>query len=422
MKRLLYAVALLGLGGPAWAGGYQVSLQGQKQIGMAHTGTGLALDPAALFFNPGAMSHLRENGFTVGGSAIFGATAFVADGSNRTYRTDNPVGTPFAAYAVWGPTPETVSQVKFGIGVYTPYGSSVQWEDEWAGRYALQQLSLRAISVQPTVSYNIVDRVGIGAGFVYTFGGVNLQRDLPIASQNGDPATVELDGSARGFGFNIGLFVQPVDAVSVGLSYRSRIDMRVDEGSADFRVPGAARASFPADNTFDAELPLPAVASVGLGIQVTERLLLAVDANLTFWSAYDSLTFTYTEALTVEGLPTSRTSSPRAYEDALALRLGAQFKATEALALRAGAYYDQTPVQDGYLTPETPDADRLGVSLGVGYRIGGVEIDASLLFITGAEREQTDADIDAAGTAGDVLAGRYQLGAVIPGVSASYRF
>jgi hypothetical protein len=37
-----------------FAGGFQINLQGQKQTGMGHTGTGLLLDGAPLFFNPGA--------------------------------------------------------------------------------------------------------------------------------------------------------------------------------------------------------------------------------------------------------------------------------------------------------------------------------------------------------------------------------
>ena len=91
--------------------------------------------------------------------------------------------------------------------------------------------------------------------------------------------------------------------------------------------------------------------------------------------------------------------------------------------MRGGAYFDQTPVQDGYMTPETPDANRLGLSLGVGINpIENLSIDASLLFINGFTREQTKADINAAGTNGDVLAGKYQLRAIVPGISVGYSF
>jgi long-chain fatty acid transport protein len=110
-----------------FASGYQVALQGQKQIAMGHIGTALALDASSLFFNPGAMSHLRQNGVTIGGNGIFSGVAYRGTGtSTYTARTENPTGTPFFAYGVWGPSQ---SKFKFGIGVYTPYGSTVKWEE-----------------------------------------------------------------------------------------------------------------------------------------------------------------------------------------------------------------------------------------------------------------------------------------------------
>ena len=47
------------------AQGFQVNLQGQKQQSMGGTGTGVALDEASIFFNPGAVSHLEKNGISI---------------------------------------------------------------------------------------------------------------------------------------------------------------------------------------------------------------------------------------------------------------------------------------------------------------------------------------------------------------------
>ena len=43
-------------GSQLYAGGFQLNLQGSRQLGMGHTGTGLVYDAATLFFNPGGMS------------------------------------------------------------------------------------------------------------------------------------------------------------------------------------------------------------------------------------------------------------------------------------------------------------------------------------------------------------------------------
>ncbi len=426
-KKILSLLSAALLSANVYASGFQVALQGNKQVAMGHTGTALAHDASSVFFNPAAMSYLRQNGVTVGGNGIFSSVAYrAAEGSNYTARTDNPMGTPFHAYGVFGPQN---GRFKLGLGVYTPYGSSVQWGNEWAGRFLLNQLTLQAITFQPTASVKIADWLSVGAGFTYTTGSVNLQRNLDITMRDpegGDQhqeASVELAGKASGMGFNAGIYLAPTDQLSIGVTYRSRTNMRVQNGNAIFNVPDALRANFPADNTFNSTLPLASVTSLGIGFKPTNELTLAFDVNYTGWAAYDSLIFEYEKPLTTGAGTITRTASDRNYKNAFAFRGGVQYAIHNTFFLRGGAYYDLTPVQAGYMTPETADANRLGISGGVGFRISdNFTIDTSLLYIKGMQREQTQADVEAAGTTGQVLTGTYKLGALIPGISLSVNF
>lgn len=413
----------------AWqvqAGGFQVALQGQRQIGMGHTGTGLAWDASSIFFNPGGLSFTKKNNVILGGSLIRSRVRYLApqeDGapSDYTAMTESPMGTPFALYASFG---NTEGKARFGLGVYTPFGSSVKWADNWKGYSVLQELSLRSVFVQPTFSYKISDRLGLGAGLVLATGSVDLRRGIGSLATAAGFSSARLEGSAMGLGFNAGLHYQATEALTVGLCYRSQVNMKVDDGEASFRVPPSAISPlglFPANGktTFDATLPLPATASLGLGYQVNEDLTLALDYNYVFWSAYKELRFDY--AAPVNGSASS--VSPRNYKDASIIRVGAEYKAGEKLALRAGYYFDQTPVQDGYMTPETPDANRNCFSLGLGYRFGEkLSADASFLFIEGQEREQTQGDVVQTGAQDSFLAGTYKLRIFIPGFSLKYSF
>lgn len=408
----LKLMAVLGsvlLSGAAQAGGFQVNLQGQKQIGMGHAGTGLALDEASIFFNPGAMSHLRENGFQVGVSGIISKIAYLqmAPG-NATAESDNPVGTPFAGYGVYG---KEESPLKFGLGVYTPYGSSVKWGDEWIGRTGLNSLKLQAIFIQPTVSYKLGEKVGIGAGFVYSTGMVNLQRSIPVQNEAGEYGKLELDGKASGMGYNAGIFFQPTEKLSVGVTYRSKIEMEVEGGDVTADVASAVASNFP-DTEFDATLPLPSNITLGIGFKPNDKLTLAADVQRVNWSAYEKLRFDFKDAVAGSNF----SESARNYEDVYIYRLGAQYQVTEAFALRAGGYYDNTPVQDGYLTPETPDANAIGISGGLGYKFGdNFQVDASFLYIT--KEERTDKADKSGG-----IAGTYKTNVYIPGLALSYKF
>src|SRR5690606_41998892 len=92
-------------------------------------------------------------------------------------------------------------------------------------------------------------------------------------------------------------------------------------------------------------------------------------------------------------------SSPRNYKNSWVYKIGAEVRAAERLWLRAGVYYDLTPVKKGYMTPETPDANRLGLTAGVGYRISDqLTLDVSFLYSDGIERTQTLQDAQDAGT------------------------
>ncbi len=437
MKHRISFLAVCALvGSQAFAGGYQVALQGQRQIGMAHTGVGLAYDASSIFFNPGGLSFTKTNNLTFGGSIIRSRVRYLAPQdanapSDYSTMTNSPLGTPFSFYASYGPKE---SNLKFGLGVYTPYGSSVKWEDDWKGYSVLQSLKLQSIFIQPTVSYKITEKLGIGVGFVYAIGSVELRKGIGSLSGADGFSSALLQGDASGMGFNAGIHFQASDKLTIGASYRSQVDMKVEGGDATFKVPPSTISPlglFPAGGAtkFDATLPLPATATIGLGYKVNDKFTLALDYNYVFWSAYKELKFDYEKP--VNG--STSTASPRKYKDASIIRVGAEYMATEKLAVRAGYYFDQTPVQDGYMTPETPDANRNCFTLGLGYKITDkFSADASFLFIEGTEREQKQSDIDAnsaAGVAGggkssqdSFLAGTYKLRVLIPGLSLSYRF
>ncbi|EMR00946.1 OmpP1/FadL family transporter [Cesiribacter andamanensis] len=413
MKRgflTLLAAALVS--GSAWASGYQVLLQSNRSTAMGNIGVGLRPDPSSINFNPGALAMMRQNGIQVGANLIYSSIAFQPEGSGTTYRTDNPTGTPFHVFAAFGPEE---SPLKFGLGIYTPFGSTVQWEDGWYGRFSLTSLSLQAIYIQPTISYKLSETFSVGAGLIYSLGGVNLQRDIKeVYMQDDQYAHAELDGSASGWGFNLGAYYQPSDKFSLGINYRSRVNMDVEEGTATFtKSPMVPEEQLPSSASFTASLPLPSTLSLGLAYYPTEKLMVGLDITRTGWEAYESLTFTYDRA--VAG--STETTAARNYEASFAYRVGAEYQLSEAFRLRAGGYYDETPVQDGYLTAETPDANTLGLTAGFGVNVGeNFVIDASFLYINKEQRDNV-----ARPDAGNI-SGTYKSVAAIPGVSLTYKF
>ncbi len=388
----------------AVAGGYQVSLHGQKQIGMGLIGTSLNLDASAAFYNPGALAMMPDRLSIMGGaSGIFASTTFeMTQPVAYQAETDNPVGTPFYFYAAGMIT----DRLAAGLAVNTPYGNSLKWEEGWAGRFLIEEISLTAITIQPTLSYKITNNISVGAGLVYTIGSVDMQRAIPIPDVG--EGNINIEGSTSAIGFNAGLLYASDMGLNVGVSYRSRIDMEVDDGDAVFSVPEPVQQFFP-DSKVATMLPLPANLDFGLSYQLTPDLMIGMALNYVFWDAYEELSFTFEE--NPEQL---NSTSPREYSNTLIVRLGGQYRVNDALYLRAGGYYDPSPVNEIYFSPETPSLDNLAFTGGLSfYPVPNLSIDFSLLYILGLEGEREFKPIDFGGT--------YKSSIFIPGLGISYR-
>ncbi|UOG75320.1 outer membrane protein transport protein [Hymenobacter tibetensis] len=380
---------------------------------MGGVGVGLSLDQAAMFYNPGALAMVRDRGVQVGVNATLARNAFVAEGGSQQRQLRNSTVTPFNLYASFGPAE---GKFRAGIAVYTPFGSKLQYADGWEGRTSLTDITLESIYVQPTFSYAITDQLSIGAGLmILAYGSVNLQRDIPLPDSFGH---VELDGKAENkLGFNVGVFFKPSDKLSVGISHRSKIDAQVKDGDVTFtNVAPAFAANFQATK-FNATLPLVATTSIGIGIMPNENLTIGLDVNYAEWSKYRTLVFEFDQ--NVAG--SNRSESKRFYEDALTFRVGGQYKLTSGLTVRAGGSYDASPVKDGYVTPETPDNDRISGTLGASYAFGKFGVDLSAQYVSIQKRTQTTQDLLNNGTT-DRIAGTYKTNIVIPGIGLNYNF
>ena len=390
-----------------FGGGYQVGLHSMRNIGMGLIGTSLTYDASTIFYNPGGACFINEKfSFSGGMSFLFSRATFQATDVDYQTHMDHKLNTPFYFYGAY----KLDDDITIGLAINTPYGLSMSWPDNWKGRYLIQNLSFKAITFQPTLSWKIKDIIGIGAGFVIAYGDVNMNKAIPLDGANGD-GTTNIKGTTTKIGFNVGVFVRPIKKLNIGLDYRSRIDMAVEKADVTFSVPSSLASQFPA-NKASVSLPLAANLDLGISYQFNDKLLIGASANYVFWKAYDSLIFKFEK-------PTSTVpavqSAPKLYQNRLILRLGAEYKAIKLLAVRAGVYYDPTPVPTNYLDPMLPSSNEIGLSCGFSvYPAKGFSIDAAFLYLMGTKRTDTYLPENFSGT--------YLTTFYIPGIGLTYNF
>jgi len=429
LRKIYLAIALIAFTYSVKAEGYAVNLQGAKQTGMGHVGVAINWDASSMQFNPGALATLdAKYSLSMGGSLVWTNTEYThPTNSALNTETDNPVSPPFYLYG----SAKLTDKLAVGLAVYTPFGSSNVWGDDWAGKYLVQEIALKSIFIQPTVSYKVNDWISIGAGLNIVYGQFDLEKAVDLRGLAQNPAAPDgkatLSGSNVQYGYNIGVFLQPTEKLNVGISYRSQVDVDLDykDGDVEFSVPTAFSSLFP-NGGVKATLPLPASLNIGLAYQINKKWLISADINYVKWDAYKSLNFDFENesSITIPTSPTTTmdvpvvtdTKSTRDWDNSMTYRIGAQYSYNEKLDLRAGFYYDETPTNDQYYAPETPGANKIGITGGFSYLLNEkFSLDAAFIYSKGEKREAYDTN-----TASQGFGGEYQNTAFIPSLGITY--
>ncbi len=378
-----------------FAGGFQLNLQGIKAVGMGGAFTGIGSDASTVFFNPAGMNNLSGHNFTAGFNLVTPSVSLQTPETANINQT-SPNATPFHFYY----SGELNDRMKFGFLVNNQFGSTSSFEDDWQGRYIIQNISLKTFMFQPTMSYKIHDKLFVGGGFVYTYGSFSTEKAVPVGSATTSEGKATLKGSGNGVGYNIGLFSNIYSITKetsktdfrLGVSYRSQIAVDLPNGEVKFTdIPVSLQEKFPASTTFVSKITLPSVFTAGFSVKHTKNekysIEFAYDLNYTAWSSYDTLNFDFANNDT----PDSKTTKD--WQNVITHRFGLDFTYKQKYSAKIGAYYDNSPVKEGYLSPELPDMTQLAYTAGLGYKINKtISIDLSYI----RQSAQRESSLDAA--------------------------
>ncbi len=351
-------------------GGFELSLSGYRHLGMGYTGVATAFDSYSIYLNPGALGFVKHNYIQLGASFVnpsitfraqnFNTQSFAAESENM----DSILFTPFSLFAAWR---RPGSRFTFGISVNNPFGYRTRWEDNWKGKSIVQESAINSLYIQPTVSYRIDDKMGVGVGLVYSLGNFLLRKSLPIIGRNNAGSWVELSGKGNGIGFNAGFFFRPNPRLSLGINYRSGIRLPVQEGKLNFNVPVSQRSEYEKDSVFSTTLSFPGILSFGMSYQLQNDLIAAIDVNFTQWEVYDQLDIQLQNPdVQIRDLDEV---IERNFKNSYSVRLGVEYQINPNNYLRFGALYNQSPVREEYVSPELPDLNSIGMTIGYGRTI-----------------------------------------------------
>lgn len=439
------------------AEGYQVNTLSARQLGMAHAGTALNLGAESMIFNPGALGFSNKN-IELTGSVTAISSKATSEFSGNEYHTHNSVSTPLAFNASF----KVSDNLQAGLSFYTPYGSSINWTRDWPGAVLNQSVDLKVYTLQPTISWKIAPRLSVGAGLMMTWGSVNLNKGLVspstmdavlgmmsltgMSQQLGvdpdyrfghtSPASVNLKGKSDiAIGFNIGALYEISERLSAGVSFRSKMQVKVRNGEAGVNYANdIARIVLEKDlkiinaANFKSSMPAPYVLNLGIAYKPIKPLIIALDAQLTGWKTYKMLNIDFLN----DKLDAYDQKLTKKYHNSWCFRLGAQYAVTDKFEARAGMMVDLSPVNSNHYNPETPGMTKLGPSVGISFRpVPALSVDLGFMYIAGLGKDNASctypdllaAKLPALGLASQqTFTASYRVHAFSPSIGLRYAF
>lgn len=410
---LLFFASALAI--PAGALGAGFANTNQSAVATAMGGVGVANphERNLSYYNPAAMTE-SQFGVYIGDTIILPNTDY-----------ESPNGDRWSTEAAVLPPPHAHVHYRFhelfaaGVGLTFPYGLEIEWPERWPGRERIVRQSLTMADINPNVAFAFPElplSVSVGAQLV--FASVELQNSI-ILRPDGSEVDTLLGGDGFGLGATAAVLYRPSDALSLGLTFRSSVEIEF-EGSVDFD----GQQGTPFENTFvdqgvETELTTPDTLTFGIGYQA-DKLFVELDVGLTTWSTYDELEVEFSEPCQSGDVgcdPAEDDTNPPSsvvrndWEDVPNFRLGAQYELVPNVALRLGFAYDLSPIPDDTVAPSLPGNDRIIVSGGAGYVWKNLQLDVGYQLVS-TTRTITNGNQD----------GDYDTDAHIVGVDVAYGF
>ena len=401
---------------------------GSKASALGGAFTAYADDPYAVYYNPAGLTQIRSTTLSTGVMAInpiLKAKDFqVADlniGPTNIYDKSPVLFAPHLGFAM--PINEKIAA---GISVYAPFGLMVEWEKNPAknpGAYNCYKAGITREVATPALAYQVNDQWSFGLGVsmgkatdelkVQSYGlyalGVGVMGTPITAAEK-----IKMDDNFN-YSFNVGTMYKPSQAVSIGLTYRSKTDVSYD-GHLEFiglddsekarlntllQIGSKSAMTSLSKYKFDVSMDnmdFPDQVQGGIRYQPYDRLSMEMDVVWTHWSMIDKETLKIDDPelrntlAILSGFAGETTTGAsltnlRDWNDTRQLKFGIEWLMTDICRLRGGYFYDPTPIPDNTFDVVWADADKKTYSIGMGLDLNRWTVDTVLQY-TMVEQER----------------------------------
>ena len=412
---LAVTAALATFSATSIAGGFAIGVQSGSATGNAVAGgAAVAEDASVIWSNPAGMMHLKQSRQITSALHVFKPSfKFENTGSTGVFAApgtgEGGNGGDWAYVPNGFATMPINNDLRIGLAINAPFGLTTSYDQGWRGQLTALKSKILTVNINPAVAYRVNDMISVGAGFNVQM----IKAELSSFTGSAVLRNVDLDADDIGYGFNLGVTVQPLPNTRIGASYRSQIKYEL-EGRATFSGPAAS--AFNGDIRGDLRVPDSASFSVFHERGPWEFM---ADATWTGWDTLQQLVVTRTTTSAGGAAGSTLTTLPFDWKNTWRYGVGANYRLNDQLKIRAGVARDNTPTNDRTRTPRLPDQDRTWLATGLQYRVPG----AGVLEVGYAHEFVSDADVNTTvAPAPGALVGKFKVKADIFSIQYSHAF
>lgn len=408
---------------------------GARSMSMGGTTTAESPSPLdGLFSNPATLGYVDKTTIEVEGLAGFLRGKFDNRANNGSRLSDDGFAGAAAISVPVGP-------VRFALGINPDMAMRDQWRyrDTPGGAdgfttYGVRdnESSILLLRTALGVSWKINDQFAIGASVGLLYNENRLKTPYVFQSHpvlRSVKTLLDLDTDGYGVNVEAGMTWRPVEAFSMGLSYRSQSKIVTDghaSGNAGVQLTNIGLGAAQHDFSYDAEVTnvFPQQWSLGAAFRPMSRLTLTAQLDWINWeNSFDTLEVRLKKGNNqdLNGLVASdrlNDDIPLDWRDQFVIRTGIEYNIDDHWALRAGYSYGRNPVPARTLNPLTAAIMEHTITAGVGYKTERFSVDLAYQW-----QIPNTVDIhESALAAGEYSDSSIKVGAHLIGISTSVNF
>jgi long-chain fatty acid transport protein len=358
----------------ALAGGLYLYEIGSTDLGLAGAGyAARAEDAATAFTNPAGMTRIKHPSLLVGAQPLYLSIDFEPDGGTSAVARTLPGGgaaddgdsngwLPAGGLYYVHPVGD---RLRLGLAAIGNFGLSLDYQDDWVGRYYVREATLQTAALQPAIAWRVNDRLSVGAGAAVLYGILEEK----VAVNNIDPllpdGELEVEDEDWAVQFNLGLLLEPKKGTRLGLTWLSEAD--VDFGDrVEFSGLGPGLQTVLAnrgllDARLDLGVTLPQAVMLSAFHECTERLAVMGNLGWQDWSQFGKVD------VSVSSETTTSLTTDLDFEDTWHAALGAQYRLATPWLLTGGVAYDSATLEEEDISPAFPLGETWRLALGTRY-------------------------------------------------------